>query len=82
MTDKTIDLDQHRGMAAQKATDLRRLLADVEADQFLGVGASRSRFAFSRRRGSVLVFLLMGTKPPPTTANSRGGRGTSRTAVV
>jgi hypothetical protein len=25
MIDKTIDLDQHRGMAAQKATDLRRL---------------------------------------------------------
>jgi len=33
MTDKTIDLDQHRGMAAQKATDLRRLLAEVESDQ-------------------------------------------------
>ena len=33
MTDKTIDLDQHRGMAAQKATELRRLLADVGADQ-------------------------------------------------
>ncbi len=33
MTEKTIELDQHRGMAAQKATDLRRLLADVEADQ-------------------------------------------------
>lgn len=33
MTDKTIELDQHRGIAAQKATDLRRLLADVEADQ-------------------------------------------------
>jgi len=32
MTDKTIDLDQHRGMAAQKATDLRRLLAEVEAN--------------------------------------------------
>jgi hypothetical protein len=32
MTEKTIDLDQHRGMAAQKATDLRRLLADVEAN--------------------------------------------------
>jgi hypothetical protein len=30
VTDKTIDLDQHRGMAAQKATKLRRLLADVE----------------------------------------------------
>jgi hypothetical protein len=33
MTDKTIDLDQHRGMAAQKATELRRLLADVEANE-------------------------------------------------
>src|SRR2546427_8395282 len=33
MTDKTIDLDQHRGMAAQKATDLRRLLASVEANE-------------------------------------------------
>jgi hypothetical protein len=33
MTDKTIDLDQRRGMAAQKATELRRLLADVETDQ-------------------------------------------------
>jgi hypothetical protein len=33
MTDKTVDLDQHRGMAAQKATELRRLLADVEANQ-------------------------------------------------
>jgi hypothetical protein len=33
MTDKTIDLDQHRGMAAQKATELRRLLSNVEADE-------------------------------------------------
>lgn len=33
MTDKTIDLDQHRGMASQKATELRRLLADVEANE-------------------------------------------------
>jgi hypothetical protein len=33
MTDKTIDLDRHRGMAAQKATDLRRLLADVEVNE-------------------------------------------------
>jgi hypothetical protein len=33
MTKKTIDLDQHRGMAAQKETDLRRLLADVEANE-------------------------------------------------
>jgi hypothetical protein len=33
MTDKTIDLDRHRGIAAQKATELRRLLAEVETDQ-------------------------------------------------
>ncbi len=33
MTDKTVDLDRHRGMAAQKATELRRLLTDVETDQ-------------------------------------------------
>ena len=33
MSDKTIDLDQHRGMEAQKATELRRLLADVEANE-------------------------------------------------
>jgi len=32
MTDRTVDLDAHRGMAAQKATELRRLLADVAAD--------------------------------------------------
>jgi hypothetical protein len=33
MTDRTIDLDVHRGMAAQKATETRRLLADVEANE-------------------------------------------------
>jgi hypothetical protein len=33
MTDKPVELDQHRGMAAQKATDLRRLLAEVAANE-------------------------------------------------
>jgi hypothetical protein len=32
MTDPPITLDRHRGMAAQKATDIRRLLAEVEAN--------------------------------------------------
>ncbi len=27
MTDKPLDLDKHRGMAAQKATEIRRILA-------------------------------------------------------
>ena len=35
MTEKTIELDQRRGMTAQEATDLRRLLADVEANEKL-----------------------------------------------
>jgi hypothetical protein len=30
MTDEPLDLDKHRGMVAQKATDLRRVLAEVE----------------------------------------------------
>lgn len=30
MTDEPLDLDKHRGMAAQKATDIRRGLAQVE----------------------------------------------------
>jgi hypothetical protein len=33
MTDRTIELDEHRGMSAQKATELRRLVAEVEADE-------------------------------------------------
>ena len=32
MTDKPLDLDKHRGMAAQKATDIRRVLVDVETN--------------------------------------------------
>ncbi len=53
MSDKPVELDAHRGMAAQKATGIRRLLADVEANaqilrerqllieaQLLGVPAS------------------------------------------
>ena len=30
MSDEPLDLDKHRGMAAQKATDIRRTLAEVE----------------------------------------------------
>lgn len=33
MTEQPANLDAHRGMAAQKATDLRRLRSEVEADQ-------------------------------------------------
>jgi hypothetical protein len=30
MADEPLDLDSHRGMAAQKATDIRRVMAEVE----------------------------------------------------
>jgi hypothetical protein len=32
MNDGPLDLDRHRGMAAQKATDIRRALAEVETN--------------------------------------------------
>jgi hypothetical protein len=32
MTDKPVDLDLRRGMAAQKATEVRRLIAEVESE--------------------------------------------------
>lgn len=33
MTDNPVDLDEHRGMAAQKSTEIRRRLQEVAADQ-------------------------------------------------
>jgi hypothetical protein len=33
ITDDAIVLDEHRGMAAQQATEIRRRLSEVEADQ-------------------------------------------------
>ena len=33
MVDQPIALDEHRGLAEQRATDIRRRLAEVQADQ-------------------------------------------------
>jgi hypothetical protein len=33
MADEPVELDQHRGMAAQKLTEIRRCLHEVQADQ-------------------------------------------------
>ena len=35
MTEIPIELDKHRGMAAQKATDIRRVVAEVEVNEKL-----------------------------------------------
>jgi hypothetical protein len=50
ITDKTIDLDHRRGMEAQKATDLRRLLAEVEANERAFARTSWKRTSPMRRR--------------------------------
>jgi hypothetical protein len=33
VTDDPVELDEHRGMAAQKSTEIRRRLHEVQADQ-------------------------------------------------
>jgi hypothetical protein len=33
MTDNPVELDEHRGMAAQRSTEIRRHLHEVQADQ-------------------------------------------------
>jgi hypothetical protein len=75
MTDKTIDLDHHRGMAAQKATELRRLLADVAADETALrlrqeelethlVAAPAENWADAAEKARYLLNLFAGTLPP------------------
>jgi hypothetical protein len=48
MTDRPIDLDEHRGLAAQKATEIRRRHGEVQADQA----------ALRQRQGEFEAFLL------------------------
>lgn len=48
MTDKSVTLDEHRGMMAQRATEIRRRLAHVEVD----------RAALRERRNDLEEFLL------------------------
>jgi hypothetical protein len=48
MSEAPVDLDKHRGMAAQKATDIRRAIAEVEANAKL----------LRDRQGAVEVQLL------------------------
>lgn len=48
MTEESITLDEHRGMMAQRATEIRRRLAHVEID----------RVTLLQRRGDLEKFLL------------------------
>ena len=65
VSDKPLDLDKHRGMAAQKATDIRRILADVENNaKDLRDRQGNSKTSFCRLRQ------LRGRKRPPRRAMS------------
>jgi hypothetical protein len=63
MNDTPVDLDKRRGMAAQKATDIRRVLADVEANAKL----------LRDRQGAVEIQLLAvpATSWPEAAAKAR-----------
>ena len=81
MSDTPIELDRHRGMAAQKATDIRRILADVETKakllrdhqgvveiQLLAVQATSWIEAAAKAR---YVLNLYAAQLPPTDAHHR-----------
>src|SRR5260370_21099398 len=78
MTEELLDLDKHRGMAAQKATDIRRALAEVESNakdlrdrqaslenQFLSVSAASWPEASAKAR-YVLNLYAPGLAPDDT----------------
>ena len=78
VSDKPFDLDKHRGMAEQKATDIRRILADVEnnakdlrdrqgvlENQLLSVPAASWPEAAAKAR-YVLNFYAAGLAPADT----------------
>jgi hypothetical protein len=51
MSETPIDLDKHRGMATQKATDIRRVVAEVEANAKLLRETGSGRASASYRSG-------------------------------
>ena len=78
MSEEPLDLDKHRGMAAQKATDIRRTLAEVEShardlrdrqavleNQFLSVSAASWPEAAAKAR-YVLNLYAAGLAPDDT----------------
>jgi len=81
LSENPVDLDSHRGMAAQKATDIRRVLADVEANarllrdhqgvveaQMLAIPASSWAEAAAKAR---YVLNLYASELAPTDAHHR-----------
>jgi len=71
MTDEPVNLDGHRGMAAQKATNLRRLLADVVAsEQALRATQDELEARLIAAPAPICSLCL----PPPRAAKTPAGR--------
>jgi|SRR5689334_18772299 hypothetical protein len=81
MTETPIELDKHRGMVAQKATDIRRVVAEVESNtkrlrdeqsvaeiQILGAPATSWREAVAKAR---YVLNLYSASLAPTDTHHR-----------
>jgi hypothetical protein len=61
MTDKPVELDQHRGIAAQKATELRRLLAEVAANERASLAAPAANWEEAADKVRYLLSVLAAT---------------------
>ena len=85
MTDEPVNLDEHRGMAAQRDTEIRRDLHDVQTDQaalrgrqeelenFLDAAPAATRAEAARRaRGT-----FCSCSPPPPRLRTPAGNGSS-----
>jgi hypothetical protein len=66
VSDEPLDLDKHRGMAEQKAIDIRRILADVKktTQRTCEIGRGYSKTSFFRFQP------LRGRKQRPRRATS------------
>ena len=85
MTDNPVERDEHRGMAAQKSTEIRRRLHEVQADQaalrhrqedferHALAALDSSPRTFQRKAGSNIAPLL---QPRPKSSTEQRGRGT------
>ena len=93
MEDDPVVLDEHRGMSAQQATEIRRRLAEVEADQAALRGrrteletfllAAPASLARGRRKGGLpdraVRNDVAGAGPAPSEAHRRGSGRLSQT---
>ena len=59
MPDRPVELDEHRGMAAQKSTELRRCLHELQADQ-----TALQRAKTNSRAMPSLRHRRLGPRPP------------------